>query len=79
MNFIRGRLARLEESRHGHCPECYQKPKTVLAYYPERGETAPEVPTCPECGRSLAFVVCVVYVYEDAVDGDEGGGALANG
>ena len=72
MNFIRGRLKRLEDSGHSHCPECYQKPQAMLAYFPEHGETEPEVPTCPECGRPLAFVVRVVYEgYED-----EGGGGL---
>jgi len=74
VNFIRARLKRLEESRRGHCPECYQKPQAMLAYFPEHGETKPaaKLPTCPECGRPLAFVVRVVYEgYED-----EGGGGL---
>jgi hypothetical protein len=75
VNFIKGRLRRLEESRHGACPECYQKPKTVLAYYPEQGESPPEVPTCPECGRPLAFVVCVVDGV--LVDDDEGEGGTS--
>jgi hypothetical protein len=71
VNFIKSRLKALEESRHGRCPECYQKPKTVLAYYPEQGESPPEVPTCPSCGRSLAHVIQVVH-------DDEGGGATAD-
>jgi hypothetical protein len=67
VNFIRGRLRRLEESGHGACPEYNLKPGRTLVYYPERGESAPEVPTCPECGRPLAHVVRVVY------EGEEGG------
>ena len=61
MNFIKSRLRRLEESGHGHCPECYQKLKTMLAYYPEQGESAPEAPTCLSCSRPLAYVMRVVY------------------
>jgi len=68
---IDSRLRRLEESG-GRCPECSLKSEQVLAYYPERGESAPEIPTCPECGRSLAHVVRVVYE-------DEGGGAIPIG
>ena len=71
MNSLGHRLRRLEESRHGHCPECYQKPKTMLAYCPEHGESPPQVPTCPECGRPLAHVVRVIY---DEGDEGEGGG-----
>ena len=63
---IDSRLRRLEEP-HGRCPECGCKPETMLAYYPEHGESAPQIPTCPECGRSLAVAVRVVYE-------DEGGG-----
>jgi len=66
VSFIKSRLKRLEESRHGVCPECYQKPKTMLVYYPERGESPPaKLPTCPECGRPLAHIMRVVY------EGDE--------
>jgi hypothetical protein len=65
---IDSRLRHLEE-RGGLCPECVRKPAALLAYYPEHGESAPQVPTCPECGRSLAVVLRVVYD-----DEDEGGG-----
>ena len=69
MNFIKNRLEALEESRRGRCPECYQKPKTTLAYCPEQGESASaaKLPTCPSCKRSLAHVIRVVY-------DEEGGG-----
>ena len=70
MGSIDSRLKRLEEG--GRCPECHLKPEAMLAYYPGRGESAPEVPTCPKCGRPLAFVVRVVY------EGAEGGGAIAD-
>ena len=69
MGSISSRLRRLEDSRHsGRCPECYLWPEPTLAYYPGRGESPPEVPTCPSCRRPLAHVVRVVY------EGDEGGG-----
>jgi len=68
VNSIVNRLRRLEDSGHGHCPECYQRPKTTLAYYPDRGERPPQVPTCLSCKRPLAHVVRVVF------EGEEGGG-----
>ena len=74
MNVIRRRLVALEESRHGTCPECYQKPKTTLAYYPGHGESAPaaKLPTCPECGRPLAHVLRVVCEGDESEAKGEG-------
>jgi hypothetical protein len=58
---VDSRLRRLEESGRGNCPECYQKPKLLLAYYPQHGEGEPRVPTCLTCGRPTADVLRVVY------------------
>ena len=69
MSFI-NRLRRLEATGEA-CPECRQpkgfaKPDRLYAFYP--GEPVPEPPVCPSCGRSLGFVLRVVY------DGEEGEG-----
>ena len=72
MGSIDSRLRRLEESGDS-CPECGPKPEQMLAYYPERGESVPEVPTCPNCGRPLAVVLRVV---RDGVPDDMEGGGL---
>jgi len=69
VNFIKSRLEALEQSRHGTCPECRLAPERTLAYYPERGEDPPAVPTCPSCKRPLAHVIRVVYEGEGGLLG----------
>jgi hypothetical protein len=62
MNFIARRLRRLEGSaRGGPCHECYQKPESILVYYPDKGELVPEPARCSECDRPLQFLVRVVF------------------
>jgi hypothetical protein len=68
VSFIKSRLRRLEEKRHGgSCPECGLPPdgpgRIVYDHIPE-GE--PE--RCPRCERPLWCVIQIVY------DGDEEGG-----
>jgi hypothetical protein len=62
---IKGRIQRLQARLAGACPECAGKPQVIHAYYPNRGEPAPEPERCPGCGRSLGVIFLVVY-------GDEG-------
>jgi hypothetical protein len=61
MSFIKSRLRRLEDTYGQACPECYHKPDRSYVYYPDEGQEAPKPPECPSCGRSLGFVIEVVY------------------
>jgi predicted RNA-binding Zn-ribbon protein involved in translation (DUF1610 family) len=61
VSFIRGRLRRLERRADHRCPECSHKPERSYVYYPDEGQEAPEPPACTSCGRSLGFVIKVVY------------------
>jgi hypothetical protein len=56
---IRERLRRLED--RGGCPECRMSPEVHLVVYRDEGDPAPEPECCPKCGRSLGFVIQVVY------------------
>jgi hypothetical protein len=57
---IRERLRRLED-RGPSCPECRLSPEVPLVVYPDEGDPTPEPECCPKCGRSLGFVIQVVY------------------
>ena len=79
MNFIRGRLERLEErSRGGGCDNCGLPPnghgRIVLIDDGILGEGFPDDPDerCSRCGRYLWCVIRVVY--ESAGDTEGGGG-----
>jgi hypothetical protein len=63
---IEGRIRRLEDRRG--CPECYLEPDVIHVVYPDEGDHDRDPEWCPRCGRSLGFVIRVVY------EGEEGGG-----
>jgi hypothetical protein len=56
---IKDRLRKLED--RGGCSECYLKPEAAFVYYPDEGDPTPEPERCPKCGRSLGFIIQVVY------------------
>jgi hypothetical protein len=69
LTFSRSRLHRVEASvSSGRCPECYRELDRGYLFYPDEGNPAPEPPACGGCGRSLGFVIKVVY------EGEGGGG-----
>jgi hypothetical protein len=67
---IKDRLRRLEGGARGPgCPECRLKPEVAHVFYPSaKGDPYPEPDSfaCPECGRTLGFVIQVVYEGEGA-------------
>jgi hypothetical protein len=64
---IKDRIRRLEGRRDASCPECRLKPEVNYVVYPDKDDHTPEPEHCPRCGRSLGFIIEVVY-------DDEGGG-----
>jgi hypothetical protein len=62
---IKDRIRRLED--RGGCPECATKPELAHVVYPEEGDHTPEPERCPECDRSLGFVIRVEYEGEGEV------------
>jgi hypothetical protein len=61
---IRERLRHLED--RGGCPECRMRSEVAHVVYPDEGDPTPELEHCPKCGRSLGFVIQVVYEGEGA-------------
>jgi hypothetical protein len=56
---IRSRLERLEGKIP--CAACADKSRELRFFWPQRGESRPEVVRCHECGRELTAICACVY------------------
>ena len=56
---IKDRLSRLEGRNGPACPECRMRPEVIHVFYPEEGDPAPELRSCPKCDRTLGIVIRV--------------------